>query len=244
MQATGLPGCKVDSQLFTSIWINYSPGVISVGIGPAGSSITFQWRDPDPAIPNIRHIGLSCWDKYVSYRNVQLLPPVPAAKLQEQLQRLQEQQQQQQQHSQQISAVQQDPGDVTQLQGTSVGLAVTQQPSLSPFSSQQQQQGQLLNEQCNLVPPLLQIVQDSLQQALTPSTLFHALHLSELLLPRTQQLYDAAVQLAGSWFELLVKQHLEEVAGLSVDVLAGILQEPLLVREMLALLVLKALCMV
>lgn len=224
-QAAGLPGCVVDPQSFTSIWINYTPGVISVGTGPIGTSITFQWRDPDTAIPDIRHIGLSCWDKHISYRNVQLLPAIPAADLQQQVQRLQHQQQQ---DAQLTPLAQQGQGNSLQQLSTQAGLVNGQQANPSPFSKQQ--------EQYHRVPPLLQLVQDSLQSTLTPSSLFHVLHLSELLLPRTQPLYEAAVQFAGSWFNLLVQQHLDEMAGLSVDVLADILQEPLLVRGVNSLL--------
>jgi hypothetical protein len=37
------------------------------------------------------------------------------------------------------------------------------------------------------------------------------------------------VKLAGGWFGLLVKQHLDDLACLSVDVMADMLHEPLLV---------------
>lgn len=225
MQASGLPGCTVNAQQFATEWINYTPGVVTVGTGPPGSSVTYQWRDPQQTIPNIRHIGLSCWDKHVSYRNVQLLPPVPAAQLQEKLSVL-HQQCSQPQHTPQADA------DLNQQPGISRDQAPTTPESCSPFTSQQQQ-GHQLQERCTTsTPPLLQLVQDSIQDSLTPSsTLFQVLQLSGLLLPRTQQLYDAAVQLAGSWFELLVKQYLDDLASLSLDVLADILQEPLLVSQ-------------
>jgi hypothetical protein len=70
---------------------------------------------------------------------------------------------------------------------------------------------------------------DSVISNLQPASVCQALHLSELLLPRTQRLYDAAVQLAGKWFQHLVHQHLDEFAGLSPEELTDILQEPLLV---------------
>eukprot|EP00775_Hariotina_reticulata_P005568 gene5568-5805_t len=124
--ASGLPGCTVSPGVFKTCWINYAAGRITIGTGAAGSCMIFQWQDPEPAIPNIQHLGLSCWDTHVSYRNVQ------------------------------------------------------------------------------------------------------ALHWSELLLPRTQRLYDAAIQLAGKWLECLVHQHLDEIARLSPEVLTDILQEPLL----------------
>lgn len=37
-----------------------------------------RWVDAD-AIPNIQHIGLSCWDRHVSYRNIEVRPPLDFA---------------------------------------------------------------------------------------------------------------------------------------------------------------------
>lgn len=34
-----------------------------------------RWADPD-VIPDIQHIGLSCWDRHVSYRNIEVHPPL------------------------------------------------------------------------------------------------------------------------------------------------------------------------
>lgn len=223
MQATGLPGCTVSPQCFSTCWINYADGTITIGTGPAGSSISFQWRDPDSAITDIRHIGLSSWDKHVSYRSVNILPPLPPQKLQEQLTTLQEQQQWlQEQHTGQNIAATDDAG----------AAASARQPSASPFSTASQQlQQNWLQLQTSTVAPLLQLVQDSIKRQLTPASVLHVLQLSELLLPRTQQLYDAAVQLAGSWFSLLARKYLDDIAGLSLDLLADILQEPLLVSS-------------
>lgn len=84
MQVQGVAGTRVDAQQFKCYWIDYRSGTITLGVGPPGSNVVYQWRDPGPpaSIPAIQHIGLSCWDKHVSYRNVQLLPPVDLEALQ------------------------------------------------------------------------------------------------------------------------------------------------------------------
>jgi len=44
-----------------------------VGTGePSPSSPYYQWVDPEGPIPDIRHVGLSSWDSYVSYRCIQV----------------------------------------------------------------------------------------------------------------------------------------------------------------------------
>lgn len=217
---------------FTTCWINYAQGCISVGTGPAGSALSFRWQDPEPAIPGIRNIGLSCWDKHVSYRNVQVLPPLAAAQLQqlaEQQQRLQEQvQQQQRQWRERQAAPQQALWDgPDSSNGKNLDSLAAAAPAAVQGTQQPQQDG-------HGVLSLLQLTMDSIVQCLSPAAVFHVLHLSELLLPRTQQLYEVAVVLAGQWFGLLVKHHLDGLAGLSVDVLADILQEPLLVSHLAA----------
>jgi hypothetical protein len=227
LQATGLAGCTVDSRSFTTCWISYSHGSIAIGTGPAGSNLSFQWQDAEQPIPGIRHIGLSCWDKHVSYRNVQLLPPLAAAQLQQlaqqqrqeqgrllQLQRQVQLQEQQQQEQQEQAA----PNDSCKSSKVEVAAAAAALEAK-------------LLQTCH-VPSLLQLVMDSVASSVAPAAVCHVLQLSELLLPRTQQLYEAAVQLAGGWFGLLVQQHLDDLAGLSVDVMADILHEPLLVRQL------------
>lgn len=74
-----------------------SPGIITVGSGPPGTSPACQWRDPDAPPPEIQHVGLSCWDKHVSYRRVALTPPLDPTPLAHQLK-----QQQQAHHQQQL----------------------------------------------------------------------------------------------------------------------------------------------
>jgi hypothetical protein len=40
---------------------------------------TRRWADPEGPIPDLQAVGLSCWDSHVSYRNVQVAPPLPPA---------------------------------------------------------------------------------------------------------------------------------------------------------------------
>jgi hypothetical protein len=230
LQATGLAGCTVDPRSFTSCWINYSQGSISIGTGAAGSSLSFQWQDPEQAIPAIKHIGLSCWDKHVSYRNVQLLPPLPAA----QLQQLADEQRQAQSHLLQLQRQEQLQGEEHRQQANACSSASDSKAQGSPergCAAAAAAAAKVPQLQGHQVPNLLQLVMESVANSMAPAAVCHVLQLSELLLPRTQQLYEAAVQLAGSWFGLLVKQHIDELACLSVDVMADILHEPLLVSK-------------
>jgi hypothetical protein len=232
-QATGLAGCTVDPRSFTSVWINYSHGSITIGTGPAGSNLSFQWHDREQAIPAIKHIGLSCWDKHVSYRNVQLLPPLAAA----QLQQLADQQRQEQSYLLQLQRQAQLQEAEQQQQTSACSSAVDSKaqgsPELGPAAAAAAAAAAKTSQlQGHQVPSLLQLVMDSVAASMAPAAVCHVLQLSELLLPRTQQLYEAAVQLAGSWFGLLVQQHIDELACLSVDVMADILHEPLLVSKL------------
>lgn len=72
---------------FTRFWISYNQGNITVGLGEPGiDSPNYSWTDPDP-IPNVKHVGLSTWDKHVGYRQIQMQPAVsrkPAATQQRQ----------------------------------------------------------------------------------------------------------------------------------------------------------------
>ncbi len=61
---------------FTRFWISYNQGTITVGLGEPGiDSPNYSWTDPDP-IPNVKHVGLSTWDKHVGYRQIQMQPAV------------------------------------------------------------------------------------------------------------------------------------------------------------------------
>ena len=71
-------------------------GVITVGSGSfPGTNIAYQWEDSGPPLPSIQHLGLSCWDKHVSYRNVALQAALPTEALKQQWQREQQQQREQ-----------------------------------------------------------------------------------------------------------------------------------------------------
>lgn len=239
-QATGLPGCTVTPSAFTACWINYSAGCIAVGTGPVGSSLSYVWQDAEPAIADIQHIGLSCWDRHVSYRDVQLLPALPPAQLQALQMQLQQQQQaaaavqQQLQASAQPHSAQQEV--LQQLEGVQQAAGCTPTSgavSIAQALQQQQQQHDRdgHSSKPGAVPSLLQLVQHAIVAQLQPADVCHVLQLSEALLPRTQHLYEQAVQLAGEWFGLLAQQHLQELAMLPQDVLMDVVHEPLLVSS-------------
>lgn len=244
LQATGLPGCTVTPGAFTSCWINYSSGCIAVGTGPVGSSLSYVWQDPEPPIADIQHIGLSCWDKHVSYRNVQLLPTLPPAQLQELhagMQRRMDAQDELQQRQDQNQAEQHEPQQQEQLDHTAP-LQDAAQPG-SKTAGKAQQQPQYQQQLCpHVVPSLLQLVQHAIVAHLQPADVCHVLQLSEALLPRTQHLYEQAVQLAGEWFGLLVQQQLQEVAMLPLDVFMDVAHEPLLVSCCFGFLFVQCLC--
>ncbi|KAG6785575.1 hypothetical protein POTOM_007141 [Populus tomentosa] len=62
------------SSTFQSYWISIYDGLISVGKGRYPfQNLVFQWLDSNPNC-SVRYVGLSCWDKHVGYRNVNVLP--------------------------------------------------------------------------------------------------------------------------------------------------------------------------
>lgn len=86
MQAEGVPGSKLSGDSFTRFWINYKEGTITVGIGePGQDSSHYSWTDAEP-IANIKHIGLSAWDKHVGYRHIHVDPAVSLQSPQQQAQ--------------------------------------------------------------------------------------------------------------------------------------------------------------
>lgn len=208
---------------FTSCWISYSTGTIAVGTGPAGGplALSFLWQDPEPPIPDIQHVGLSCWDKHVSYRHVQLLPPLP------------------------VQGLLQEAAAATQAAAAATAQAQAHAAAYAPHDTQHTQAGpacgaaahskhglQLQQQEAAAaaaVPPLLQLMQHCVVAHLQPHAVCHVLQLAEALLPRTQHLYEAAVALAGEWLRLLVAQHLGGLAMVPLDVLIDVLHEPLLV---------------
>ena len=47
-----------------------------MGLGEPGlDSPHYSWTDPAP-IPNLKHVGLSTWDKHVGYKRIQMQPAV------------------------------------------------------------------------------------------------------------------------------------------------------------------------
>ena len=46
-----------------------------VGSGAPGEGFILTWEDPQP-LEDIQYIGLSAWDKHVSYRRITLSPAV------------------------------------------------------------------------------------------------------------------------------------------------------------------------
>ena len=63
-----------------------------VGSGVPGEDMILTWEDPQP-LEDIQYIGLSAWDKHVTYRHITLSPAVVPNTIRQQ-QQLQQQQQQ------------------------------------------------------------------------------------------------------------------------------------------------------
>lgn len=40
--------------------------------GSPGTNVSYQWQDTSGGTAAMKHIGLSCWDKHVSYRRIQV----------------------------------------------------------------------------------------------------------------------------------------------------------------------------
>lgn len=67
-QVQGVPGARLSEREFGRLWVDVNKGTITVGTGePEAATISHQWVDPEPIL-NICHVGLSCWDRHVSYR--------------------------------------------------------------------------------------------------------------------------------------------------------------------------------
>ncbi|GAX79048.1 hypothetical protein CEUSTIGMA_g6488.t1 [Chlamydomonas eustigma] len=77
-----VPCAMVSSKAFKPYWIQYTRGSIAVGAGkePSAESVCFRWIDDDVDgyIPGIKFVGLSSWDRFVCYRNIQQLPHLTA----------------------------------------------------------------------------------------------------------------------------------------------------------------------
>jgi len=66
------PGARVSGRDFQPYWIDFGGGAITVGTGAVpGAGHSYTWVDPGPAIQGVQYVGLSCWDKHVSYRRIQ-----------------------------------------------------------------------------------------------------------------------------------------------------------------------------
>jgi hypothetical protein len=211
-----VPGCTVSGASFTPVWLNYEAGRISVGVGAPGSELSFVWADEGTPVQRITAVGLSCWDSHVSYRGVTLLPPLPAAQLD--------------------ALVAARAAPVAAPAAAPALLQPMLQDVVAKGQQAQQQQDFLLptpsgvaSAAASCLPSLLGLVMAAIVDSLTPHCLFAVLHVAELLLPRSQPLYDACVQRAGVWLPQLAAQQLQELVALPLDVLADVLQEPLVV---------------
>ncbi|GFR52255.1 hypothetical protein Agub_g14789, partial [Astrephomene gubernaculifera] len=81
----GVACSRVSNKAFTKYWVDLNHGVLTIGHGDPGEGICHQWCDAHE-IPGIQHIGLSCWDRHVSYRSMSLHPPLDFTRLQQQQQ--------------------------------------------------------------------------------------------------------------------------------------------------------------
>ncbi|GIL97309.1 hypothetical protein Vretimale_2789 [Volvox reticuliferus] len=79
---TGVACSRVSSKAFSKYWIDLNHGILTVGHGEPGHGVCQQWHDPQE-IPGIQHIGLSCWDRHVSYRSIALQPHLDFNRLQQ-----------------------------------------------------------------------------------------------------------------------------------------------------------------
>ena len=68
---------RPSKQGFKPFWINYDCGSFTVGSGVPGEGTILKWEDPQP-LDDIQYIGLSAWDKHVSYRHITLGPALLA----------------------------------------------------------------------------------------------------------------------------------------------------------------------
>ncbi|KXZ51612.1 hypothetical protein GPECTOR_12g576 [Gonium pectorale] len=81
---TGVACSRVSSKTFGKYWIDFNHGILTVGHGEPGEGVCHQWHDAQE-IPGIQHVGLSCWDRHVSYRAIALRPPLDHARLRREL---------------------------------------------------------------------------------------------------------------------------------------------------------------
>lgn len=67
------PCATLSASSFQRYWIECNQGLIRVGCGPAGTGAMCSWRDPDP-LPGMQYVGLTAWDTYTSYRDIEMHP--------------------------------------------------------------------------------------------------------------------------------------------------------------------------
>jgi len=70
----GVAVASVSPREFRPYWVQISDGGGSIAVGtgtdPSLHSLAYRWLDQDPSgpIPNVRFVGLSCWDRHACYR--------------------------------------------------------------------------------------------------------------------------------------------------------------------------------
>ena len=74
LQVDGAPG--VSGTEYRTFWLNIDRGLFTAGSGEPGSGLFHTWQDPQPRL-SCNAVGLSTWDKHVSYRNMRAISGLP-----------------------------------------------------------------------------------------------------------------------------------------------------------------------
>lgn len=61
----------VSPREYKKYWLYFQDGTFFVGVGEPSSDFLYSWTDPSP-LKGIEHVGLSSWDRHISYRNYEI----------------------------------------------------------------------------------------------------------------------------------------------------------------------------